>query len=492
MIRLIFFLVVAVAVAWLAVWFADNPGQVQITEPFFGNSFSPPFGIFVLAVVLLGAVMTFAFELYRLIVTAPKKIGRYRKQKRKEQGYEELAGGMVAAAAGDIVMAKQATKRAERLLERAPTTLLLGARSAQLEGNDGEARVKFKEMLKHKDTELVGLRGLLAQAIKDGDRDEALALAQKAYLRRPNASWVLSTLFELQTESSRWYEALGSVNDMARQKLLDAPTANRHRAILLHLQATQKAEDGRDHEAFDLAKKAHKLLPSLAPIAAKAAELAEKVEKHRLAKKILETSWKAQPHPALARALTALNADQSPADRFRMFERLHQLNSESLEGEVALAEQAIGAEQWPAAREALERAIAIGPTASVYRMLAEIERATDGGAEKIQSWLAKAVDAPPDPAWLCKSTGEAQASWSPFGPDGKFDSLHWGSPPTIVPMLGEDAPAELILPNTTRNVQPANPNNELSVAPARPKPIDAEEVEDKGEKPVEDKKVDAA
>jgi hypothetical protein len=59
-------------------------------------------------------------------------------------------------------------------------------------------------------------------------------------------------------------------------------------------------------------------------------------------------------------------------------------------------------------------------------------------------------------------------------------------------MLGEDAPAELILPNTTRNVQPANPNNELSVAPARPKPVDAEEVEDKGEKPVEDKKVDAA
>jgi HemY protein len=493
MIRLIIFLVIAIAVAWLAVWFADNPGEVQITEPFFGNSFSPPFGIFVLAVLLIGAVIAALFELYRVVVTAPKKIGRYRRQRRKERGYQELAGGMVAAAAGDIVLAKQATRRAEKLLDKAPTTLLLGARSAQLEGNDGEARVKFKEMLRHKDTELVGLRGLLAQAIKDGDREAALELAKTAYLRRPNAPWVLTTLFELQTESNRWFEALGSVNDMARQKLIDAPTANRRRAILLHLQATEKSEEGRHHEAFDLARKAHKLLPGLAPIAVKAAEVAEKIDKPRPARKILEASWKAQPHPSLARALAALNADQSPADRYRTFVRLHQLKSGSLEGEVALAEQAIAAGQWPAAREALERAIALGPTATVYRLLAEIERATDGGSDKIQTWLAKAVDAPSDPAWLCRSTGEAQATWAPFGPDGKFDSLRWGSPPTIVPMLYEHAPAELILPQTSRNV-PSVSADELAVAPARHEPVVADSRAEPAEeeKPENARKVDAA
>ncbi len=489
MIRLIIFLVIAIAVAWLAVWFADNPGQVQITEPFFGNSFSPPFGILVLGMLLAGAAMTAVFELYRVVVTAPKKIGRYRRQRRKERGYEELASGMVAAAAGDIGIAKQATKRAEKLLDRAPTTLLLGARSAQLEGNDGEARIKFKEMLKHRDTELVGLRGLLAQAIKGGDREAALELAKKAYLRRPNAPWVLTTLFELQTEDSRWQEALGSVNDMARQKLLDAPTANRRRAILLHLQALKKSEEGRYHEAFDLAKKAHKMLPGLAPIAVNAAELAEKIEKPRLARKFLEASWKAQPHPSLARALTAMSADQSPANRYKMFVRLHQLKPESLEGEIALAEQAIGAEQWPAARDALERAIVLGATATVYRLLAEVERATDGSADRIQSWLARAVDAPSDPTWLCRSTGETQATWAPFGPDGKFDSLSWGSPPTIVPMLREDAPAELILPNTTRTIPPANPDDELSVAPVRPEPIENDE---RSGDEAEAKKVDAA
>ncbi len=480
MIRLIVFLVIALAAAWAAVWFAENPGQVQITEPWGGNSFSPPFGILLLGVLLVGAAITILFELYRSVVTAPKKFGRYRRQKRKERGYEELATGLVAAAAGDVSGAKASTRRAEKLLEKAPTTLLLGARSAQLEGKDSEARGKFKEMLRHKETEFLGLRGLLAQAIKDGDREEALKLAKKAYLRRPNTPWVLTTLFDLQTEEGEWQEAMATVNDMARQKLIDSRTATRYRAILLHLQAEKKSEEGRNQEAFDNAKKAHKLLPELAPIAVTAAKLAVNADRQRAARKFLETSWKAQPHPALARAIAGLNADQTPTDRYKMFERLHQLNKDSLEGELALAEQAVAAEQWPAAREALERAVKLGPTASVFRMFADVERATGGDADKIQGWLAKAVDAPSDPTWICKATGETQARWSAFGPDGKFDSLRWGSPPTIVPMLNADAPAELILPDTTRNVPARAEDDELSVAPSRPKP------------PTEDGKVDAA
>lgn len=480
MIRLIIFLIIAIVAAWLSVWFADNPGEVQITEPWGGNSFSPPFGILLLGVLLVGVAITLLYEVYRAVVTAPKKIGRYRRQRRKERGYEELATGLVAAAAGDVSGAKASTRRAEKLLEKAPTTLLLGARSAQLDGNDNEARGKFKEMLQHKETEFLGLRGLLAQAIKDGDREEAIKLAKKAYLRRPNTPWVLTTLFDLQTEGGEWRDAMVTVNDMARQKLIDAGTANRHRAILYHLHAEEKNEEGRHQEAFDNAKKAHKLLPGLAPIAVNAAKFAVKTDRHRVAKKMLETSWKTEPHPALARALASLNTDQSPTDRYKTFERLHQLNPSSLEGEVALAEQALAAEQWPAAREALERAVKLGPTASVFRMFADVERATGADAEKIQGWLAKAVDAPSDPTWLCKATGESRARWSAFGPDGKFDSLRWGSPPTIVPMLSADAPAELILPDTTRNVPTRSESDEISVAPSRPKP------------PAEEGKVDAA
>jgi HemY protein len=465
MVRLIVFLLLAIGASLLAAWFANNPGLVEIT--WLGQQLQTSVGVLVLAVVLAAVLATVLYEIYRVVRRAPRQLRERRRRNRRERGYAALADGLVAAAAGDTAAAKASTRRAEKLLEHAPQTLLLSAQTAQLDGDEGNARAKFQAMLAHPQTEFLGLRGLLAQAIKDGDREAALALAGKAYQRRPATPWVLTTLFELQTQEGRWQDALGTVADMARYKVVPGPQATRYRAILLHLQARDKRAENRPYEAFDLALKAHKLVHGLAPLAIQASELAAQLDKHRQARKIIETAWKAQPHPDLAQTLAALTRDPSPAARVRMLERLQQLHPDSLEGELALAEQAMAATQWPAARDALKRALKLGPTASVFRLLAELERATDGDPEQVRLYLAKAVEAPPDPAWLCRATGEAVAEWAPFGPDGKFDSLRWGAPPKIVPLLREHAPAELILPNSAR-APFSRSADEFAIAPVRP------------------------
>jgi HemY protein len=445
MIRLIVFLVVAVALSLVATWLADHPGQVSLTWQ--GTRVETSFAVFIVALAVLVLLSVVVFEILRVLRQAPHRIGVRRHRARESKGHTALLGGLVAAAAGDAAAAKSLNRRAEKLLHRAPETLLLSAQAAQLDGDEGAARVKFQEMLRHPETEFLGLRGLLAQAMKDGDTETALRLARRAYLKRPNTPWVLSTLFDLQTRAGLWAEALGTVKDMARYRLVDKATAKRRRAVLFHQSAADNRAEGRPHEALRLAQKAHKLAPELAPIAIQASELAEQVGKPRLARKILETAWKARPHPVLARSHLALSSNQPPIERFKQIERLHQLQPGALESELALAEQAIAAKQWQPARSALERAQKLGPTASVYRLLAELEQA-EGNGEKARLWLAKAVDAPPDPAWLCETTGEAQAQWSAFGPDRRFDSLRWGSPPKIVPLLRPGAEAELILPGT--------------------------------------------
>ncbi len=443
MIRLIVFLVVAVGLSLVATWFADHPGQVSLIWQ--GVQIETSVAVLAAAALLFGIALVILFELVRLLRRAPRVFVRRRRRARIDRGYHALAQGLVAAAAGDVAATKTLNRRAEKLLEHAPSTLLLGAQSAQLEGDEGAARQKFQQMLKHPETEFLGLRGLLAQAIKDGDGPGALKLARRAYLRRPNTPWVLTTLFELQTQAGLWTEALSTVGDMARHRLIDRPTAIRRRAILFHQQAIAQRKAGRPYEALRLARKAHKLLPSLAPLAVQATELAEQTHQTRLARKIIEAGWRAEPHPALARAYLAQAAGQPPAERLKLAERLHQLAPEDVQSDLVLAEQAIATQQWQSARSALERARKRAPTASVYRLLAEVEQA-EGQGEKARAWLAKAVDAPPDPAWLCPSTGEVRARWSPFGPDGRFDSLRWGSPPKIVPLLREDAEAQLIPP----------------------------------------------
>jgi len=445
MIRLIVFLIVAVALALLATWFADNPGRVSLVWQ--GTRIETSVAVAVVAALVVAIVLVLAFEILRLFRAAPRRFGQRRRRARADKGYQALSQGLVAAAAGDAVAAKALNRRAEKLLEHRPATLLLSAQTAQLDGDEGAARVKFQEMLKHPETEFLGLRGLLAQAIKEGDTTSALRLARRAQLRRPHTPWVLTTLFDLQTRAGLWEEALGTVADMARHKLIDRPAATRRRAILYHQLAVARRREGRPYEALSLAQKAHKLLPSLAPLAVEASELAEQTSQPRVMRKVIEAAWRAQPHPALAQAWLAQAGGQSPGERLKLAERLHQLEPDHLESDLMLAEQAIAAQQWQSARDALERARKRGPTASVYRLLAEVEQA-EGQGEKARAWLAKAVDAPPDPAWLCPTTGEVRASWSAFGPDGRFDSLRWGSPPKIVPLLRSDADAQLIPPPT--------------------------------------------
>ena len=202
MIRLIVFLIVAVAVSWLATWLVDHPGRVSLTWQ--GTHIETSFVVLLLAVAVIGILLVILFEILRMLRQAPSRWGRAHRRSRIDRGYAALSQGLLAAAAGDAAAAKLLNRRAEKLLYQAPATLLLSAQTAQLEGDEGTARLKFQEMLKHSDTEILGLRGLLAQAIKDDDRETALKLAQRAYLRRPHTPWVLTTLFDLQTQAGLW------------------------------------------------------------------------------------------------------------------------------------------------------------------------------------------------------------------------------------------------------------------------------------------------
>ena len=449
MIRLFLFLLAAVAVSLLAAWLADHPGQVALTWQ--GVHVETSFAVLMIAVLLLGLLLVVLFEIIRLLGGAPRRIGHRLRRSRVDRGYQALAQGLVAAAAGDTSAAKALNRRADKLLGHAPATLLLSAQAAQLEGDEVAARARFQEMLEHQETEFLGLRGLLAQAMKEGDWENALQLARRAHLRRPNTPWVLTTLFDLQTRSGLWTEALSTVSDMARHKLIDRSTATRWRALLYHQRAAAQRAAGRPYEALYLARKAHKLQPDFAPIAVQASALAEQSNQPRVARKVLESAWKAKPHPALAKAYFLLGGNSSASERLKLAQRLHELQPRQLESELALAEQAIAAKAWPAAREALERARKLNPTATVYRLLAEVAQA-EGDGERARAYLAQAVDAAPDHAWLCETTGQVRANWSAFGPDGRFDSLRWGAPPKIVPLLGDER-AELIPPSPERAPQ---------------------------------------
>ncbi|MCX8102619.1 MAG: tetratricopeptide repeat protein, partial [Geminicoccaceae bacterium] len=230
MIRVIVFVLVASAVAVAATWLADFPAEVAI----FGQGYElrTSLGVLAAGVLIVAAVVAVLVELYRMLVTAPRRLARYRQDRRTLRGYQALGQGMLAAASGNAGQARLLAAEAKRLLGEAPAILLLDAQTAQLTGDDRAAAQSFRRMLDSPESELMGLRGLLTQAMRAGDREEALELARRAYRRSPDAPWAVSALFELLTGAQRWSEALAVVDRLVPLGLASPEEATRYRAIL--------------------------------------------------------------------------------------------------------------------------------------------------------------------------------------------------------------------------------------------------------------------
>lgn len=466
MLRLIVFLIIAAALAWVAVWLANSPGEVivswQATETVL------PIGIAVAIIAAVTAAGIVVYEVWRWIAGLPRKIRDNRQQRRQIRGYQELTHGLIAAAAGDVTGARVHTRQAEKLLDANAATLLLSAQTAQLEGKEDVAQLKFQQMMKKPQTEFLGIRGLLADAVKRGDQEEALELAKRAHARSPNTSWVLTTYFDLLTRAGNWAEAEALISDMAREKLLTGAEATRRRALMKHMQASEALEAGRDKEALDLGRKAAGLAPAFAPGAITAALAAKRRGRLRLAKRLIEDCWTLAPHPDLARAYADLVPDETAVERLNRCARLEKLRPDHLVSQMTMAELAMNARHWDTARQHLGNALTVSPTAGTYRLYAEYERASGGGDAKARDWLAKAADAPADRCWVCEDTGEVLASWQLFGPSGRFDSVHWDSPPTLAPMLRDQRPQMVLVQD--QSAPPAKPAADTAKPPIAGKP----------------------
>lgn len=446
---------IALAIAG-AVFIADRPGTVSLVWQ--GWRVDTSVAVLVLGVALIAVIATALFHLARLIIRGPSLITRGRRERRRRRGYRALSQGMVAVAAGDPAEAKRFARQADALLAEPPLTLLLSAQAAQLNGDEKAAQKYFTAMLDRAETEFLGLRGLIMQALKHNNEAEALSLAERAKALRPKTQWVLASLFELQARAGKWAEAEATLTQAARRKVLSAATAARHRAVMLYEQSRVAAAENRDRDAVRLAAKAHALAPGFTQAAARYAGMLSAAGQTRQARKVIETAWAQAPHPELAAAHEALFADERPLQRLKRFETLIIRNKDHLESHLALAEAALKARLWGEARRHLAAAGGRednpAPSPRICRMMAELEEAEHGDLPAARLWLSRATTtAVQDPAYVCASCGGEVARWTSLCPHCRsFDSIEWRPPGRApVPRLkeaGEMMPA-LPVPGST-------------------------------------------
>ena len=462
MIRTLFFVVFAGFVVAGAVWLSDHRGEVVFSGD--GWEVGVPVPLVVLAVLAFSAVVALLYRLWRGIRGAPGAVRERLRLGRRERGYRALTQGMVAVAAGDADEARRQARKADALLGEPPLTMLLSAQAAQLSGDEAAAKRYFTAMLEREETAFLGLRGLLMQAQRKGDREEALALARRARALQPKTPWVLSTLLDLQIAERRWREALETLDEAVRRKAVDAEKARRLKTVMMLGSSLAAEEAGNADDALALARKAHAQQPDFLPATIRVATLSADTGKKRAAIRAVEDAWPRTPHPALAALYGTLAGQTDPLKLVGRYEKLRSFNPDHAESHIALARAMLEARLWGGCRTHLEAVGGDAPSARICRLMAELEEGETGDMAAVRRWLVRAAEAAPDPAWICGDCGGAAAAWTPTcARCAALGTLAWKVPERALSVGRPASPA--VTSGANGGIVPDAENDEPAPAP---------------------------
>jgi len=455
-------LILAVLVG-LAVWLADNPGQVSLE--WWGWRLETSVAILVLGAAVVLAAFAVLYRIWLAVRRAPGRMVGSRRENRRRRGYLALTQGMVAVAAGDAEEARKQVRRADGLLEEPPLTLLLQAQAAQLSGDTRAAEKFFTAMLDKPDTEFLGLRGLLTQALKAKDDKKARDLAERAFRLRPGSDWVAANLLELQVKAGAWADARATLDKAVKNRAVPADEAKHRQVALDYRLSLDASAQGDGGKALKLLRAAHEADPGFAPAAARLADLQLAAGKAGKAVSTVERAWTAAPHPELAEMYWRARGANDALERVRAAQQLAKQNPDHPESHLVLAETALDAQLWGEARRHLQAAAGDTPPARVCRLMAELEESEHKDAEAARSWLVRASMADPDPAWVCGDCGNSVAEWTIVcGNCGGFASFSWRTPPHVLRLMDESVPEPKAISGESE------PAPEGSVTDAEPAP----------------------
>jgi HemY protein len=477
MIRVLLFLIVVGLLAYGVALFADRPGDVVITW----QGWRIETSIMVLGAAMLVAmtVLALVFGLLRAIVLSPWRLRRHLHRRRGERAYEAISRGLIAIGAGDLGAARRYMAEAKRIAPAEPLSLLLSAQHAQLAGDRAAADSALREMAARADTKALALHGLFIEAHRRGDRASAHAFAEEAARENPSLGWAGKAVLERLCETGDWAGALALLEN--NKSSLDKDSYSRRRAVMLTARALATEDTDRD-SAKAFALEAAKLAPDLVPAAALAGRMLAEGGELRKASRIVHKAWEAHPHPDLAQVFSDLRFGDAARDRLKRIETLAKKVPDHIESALALARAALDAQEYAKARAALAPHLA-ALTRRVALLMAEIERAEHNDEGRAREWVARAVNAAPDPTWTAE--GLVSAHWLPLSPSGRLDAFEWrvplaaitGAAPVVepapsaaTPFLSTDvAPSE----RASAPDEKAGSKTELSPALAEPEAVSA-------------------
>lgn len=478
MTRILTFSLIVLALGFGFSWLADRPGVLSIVWQ--GQLYEMSLMVAASIIAALVAAVMLVWWIINAVWTSPNAARRYFRARKRDRGYQALSTGLIAAGAGNAILARKMTARTQGLLsaDQEPLIHLLDAQADLIEGKYDEARRKFEAMARDPETRELGLRGLYIEARRQGAYEAAQQYAEDAAEKAPYLPWAAQATLENRCRNGQWDDAIRLLDQQKAASVIERGEAERLKAVLLTAKAGEKLESDPIGARED-AKHALKLAKSLVPAALIAAKSYLREDNLRKAATVLEPVWKTDPHPQIAELYVRARSGDTAIDRLKRAERLESLKPNNIESLFAVAQAALDAKEFAKARAKAEAAARIEPRESIFLLMADIEEAETGDQGRVRYWMSQALRAPRDPAWV--ADGVVSEKWLPVSPvTGRLDAFEWKAPFGQLEGPVEDLTIENAIAAAPARTEPVAKTIVVEAAPeprAEPKPVPAAPIE---------------
>ncbi|NNH33122.1 heme biosynthesis protein HemY, partial [Rhizobium sp. SEMIA 4085] len=130
MIRLVVFVILVVALGYGFSWLADRPGDLSLVWE--GRLYQAKLIVAASGLIALIAGVMIAWWLVRTVWTSPHSVTRDFRARKRDRGYQSLSTGLIAAGAGNALLARKMAARSRGLIraDQEPLINLLEAQAA--------------------------------------------------------------------------------------------------------------------------------------------------------------------------------------------------------------------------------------------------------------------------------------------------------------------------------------------------------------------------
>lgn len=259
--RILLFLVLLGLVANLVMGAPSEQGEVVINWLGYEVATSGAVLAGLLAVALILAFI--GGQIWSFLVNLPYRLATRRHFKKEKAGLDTLFAGLEAISSGDAETARKLAKRSRQLLPDERLSAMLEAEAAQSQGREKEAASHFERLGNQSGSEFLGLRGLLAQAVRLGQWGSALPHAQKALTMQPKSPWVVGQAYNVYLHCGRYEDALEVLPKLAKLNHLTSEQVDFEKACInLQLAAMHSADQD---NAMAFAKKSLRAYSNFVP-----------------------------------------------------------------------------------------------------------------------------------------------------------------------------------------------------------------------------------